>query len=134
MNTKPDEELKIGDKLAVDRTAMAADRTLMAWTRTSISMISFGFTMYKVLEGVLKEGGGIAFTKNPAGPRILGLFLIGVGTASLVIGMIEHWNTKRELGKESRFRLLSPTFLTSATILLFGAVLFLSIILKMELF
>ena len=35
---------------ALDRTYMAADRTLMAWVRTSISMIGFGFTLYKFLQ------------------------------------------------------------------------------------
>jgi len=132
MQTIPDEGLKLSDRLAVDRTAMAADRTLMAWTRTSISMISFGFTIYKVLHGAFKEG--MVMTSHPNGPRSLGLFLIGIGTASQMMGMIEHWNTKRGLGKKPRFRLFSPSFLTSATVLLLGAFLFISIIMKMELF
>jgi uncharacterized membrane protein YidH (DUF202 family) len=37
--------------LATDRTLMAADRSLMAWIRTALSMISFGFTIYKLLQG-----------------------------------------------------------------------------------
>jgi uncharacterized membrane protein YidH (DUF202 family) len=36
--------------LALRRTVMAADRTLMAWVRTALSMISFGFTIYKLLQ------------------------------------------------------------------------------------
>ena len=35
---------------ALERTFMAADRTLMAWVRTAISMIGFGFTLYKFLQ------------------------------------------------------------------------------------
>lgn len=35
------------------RTIMAADRTLMAWLRTSLSMLSFGFTIYKFLESAV---------------------------------------------------------------------------------
>ena len=34
--------------LAVERTLMALDRTLMAWVRTATSLISFGFTIYKL--------------------------------------------------------------------------------------
>ncbi len=36
-------------KLAADRTQLAYDRTLLAWTRTAISLITFGFTIYKFL-------------------------------------------------------------------------------------
>jgi putative membrane protein len=132
MQTVQNEELKLGDQLAIDRTAMASDRTLMAWTRTSISMISFGFTIYKILEGMGKEG--LSFTKNPMGPRQLGLFLIAIGTVSLGMGMVEHWHTKKGLGKKTSFKILSPTFLTSGAILLLGTFLFFSIIMQMELF
>lgn len=126
------EDLKLSDSLAIERTAMAADRTLMAWTRTAISMISFGFTIYKLLHGAFNEG--IVMTGNPEGPRNLGLFLIGIGTFSLGLGMVEHWHTKRNLGKKPRFRLLNPSFLTSSAIILLGMFLFVTIILKMELF
>lgn len=129
---KDTDELKLSDKLAVDRTAMAADRTLMAWTRTSISMISFGFTIYKILESAAKSG--MAVTTNPNGPRNLGLLLIGVGTFSLALGMIEHWQTKRSLGKKPRRKFLNPSFLTSAVIMLLGVLLFVTIITKLEVF
>ena len=36
-----------GTRLALDRTALAHERTLMAWVRTAVSLISFGFTIYK---------------------------------------------------------------------------------------
>jgi putative membrane protein len=41
--------------LAVDRTVMAAGRTLMAWVRTALSMISFGFTIYKSCRRLCKR-------------------------------------------------------------------------------
>ena len=47
-----DTELKISDILAPDRTRLAADRTLMAPVRTALSMIGFGFTIYKFLQVV----------------------------------------------------------------------------------
>ena len=37
---------------ATTRIRMAAERTLMAWIRTSLSMISFGSTIFKFLEYV----------------------------------------------------------------------------------
>jgi putative membrane protein len=111
---------------------MAADRTLMAWTRTSISMISFGFTIYKILEGLFQKGGTL--TKNPGGPRTLGLFLIAIGTASLGMGMVEHWRTKRALHKKARFPLLNPSFLTSSAIILLGVFLLITILFRIEQF
>ena len=48
-------DLKITDKLAVERTVLAADRTMLAGVRTSLSFIGFGFTIFNVLRYVLKS-------------------------------------------------------------------------------
>jgi putative membrane protein len=125
-------DLKLSDTLAIDRTAMAADRTLMAWVRTAISMISFGFTIYKLL-AIAREK-GFALTENPHGPRNLGLFLISIGTVSLGMGLVQHWQTMKGLGKRPRFLLLTPGFLTSGAILLLGIFLLGTIIFRMEVF
>jgi len=34
--------------MAVERSFLAFERTLMAWLRTSLSMMSFGFTLVKI--------------------------------------------------------------------------------------
>jgi putative membrane protein len=73
--------------LATGRTVMAVDRSLMAWIRTALSMISFGFTIYKILDGLQQSGGSLAHDYNP---RTIGLFLTGLGTASMVAGTIEY--------------------------------------------
>ena len=39
---------------------MAADRTLMGWLQTALSMISFGFTIYKFLQVFQSEGISLA--------------------------------------------------------------------------
>src|SRR5260370_6893956 len=70
------------------RNRLAADRTLMAWIRTALSMITFGFTIYKFLEYVReREGTGI----RVEGPRNLGLSLILLGTGGLVAASIQPW-------------------------------------------
>ena len=51
--------------LALERTLMAADRSLMAWVRTSLSMISFGFTIYKLLESLQQSGGHVIRDHSP---------------------------------------------------------------------
>ena len=48
-------DIDIGTRLAIDRTRLAYERTLMAWIRTAVSMITFGFTIYKFFEFELKD-------------------------------------------------------------------------------
>ena len=124
------EEISRLDRLAIERTAMAADRTLMAWTRTGLSMISFGFTIYKLMEGAVREG----FIRHPGGPKNLGLFLIALGTLSLGLGMLEHWGMKRALGKKPTLLLRTSCFLTAGTILFLGLFLFITIVSGNEFF
>ena len=45
-------KLGLNDILALDRTRLAAERTLMGWVRTSFSMMTFGFTIYKVVQEI----------------------------------------------------------------------------------
>ncbi len=69
--------------LAVQRTLMAASRSLMAWVRTGLSMIGFGFTIYKFLSA---EGAELT-ARNPGN---VGLVLIVLGNLSLLFGAIEY--------------------------------------------
>src|SRR5512137_1808779 len=68
---------KLADALALERTRMAADRTLMGWIRTALSMISFGFTIFKFLEYVQEQS--ITPLRRAHGPREVGITLIGIG-------------------------------------------------------
>jgi putative membrane protein len=129
MDTEP---VKMSDELAMERTdlaasrtLMAADRTLMAWVRTALSMISFGFTIYKLLEGFQKSGD---LLNDPNTPRTVGLFLTGLGTASIIMGTVEYSQRLRQLQKLGDYRLRTPSFVIAVIILLTGAVLFVSII------
>ena len=83
--------VKSSTDLAVTRTVMAADRSLMAWIRTGLSLISFGFTIYKFLEYSKEQfvGSGV-ISHSASSPKIVGLFLIGLGIISLLMGIIEN--------------------------------------------
>jgi putative membrane protein len=93
--------------LATDRTVMAADRSLMAWVRTGLSMISFGFTIYKLLEG-FQESGKI----HPDGlsPKNTGLLLIALGSLSIITGTIEYWQRIGGLSGGQRISRITPSF------------------------
>jgi putative membrane protein len=105
------------------RTMMAADRTLMAWIRTSLSMYSFGYTIYKVLQEV-NEVGEVAL--KDVAPRRAGMLLSIAGTAALIMGIIEYSATLRVLRRSYSFELARPSLImalimaAAGMLLLFG--------------
>jgi putative membrane protein len=103
---------------------MAADRTLMAWIRTALSMLSFGFTIYKFL-GTIAEQGGVP---PPHSPRQVGLFLAALGTACMVFGTISYWMTLKDLQAAERFRIVRPVLWVGVIISIAGVTLFYSIV------
>jgi putative membrane protein len=105
------------------RTIMAADRTLMAWIRTALSMLSFGFTIYKFLQTIAAQGS----MEHPESPQQVGLFLTGMGVAAIVLGTINYWTTLRDLQRIEAFRLGRPVLLMALVMCLAGVALFVSI-------
>jgi len=102
--------------LALTRTVLATDRTLMAWIRTALSMISFGFTIYKFLHG-MSEAGGIRL-RRPEEPRHLGVFLVVLGTGSLVVAVLDYIRTlTRATGHRPR---LGPAFYVACAVIALG--------------
>jgi putative membrane protein len=118
--------------LAAGRTLMGASRTLMAWVRTGLSMIGFGFTIYKVLQAMATEG--ILLTPRVQGPRNVGLFLIGLGMLSAFMGSLEYWQTARDIRKKYGATAKRFPLIMSGLIFVLGLWLFVSIILKAEAF
>jgi putative membrane protein len=122
-----DELAQVRTTLAEQRTLMAADRSLMAWIRTGLSMISFGFTIYKLLEGLRSSG----FESVPFGnPRNVGLFLIGLGTAALCAGLWDYRHTVAELRSHQPARNRRPAFVIAIILAVTGVGIFLSISLR----
>ena len=103
--------------LAVERTRAAHDRTLLAWVRTSVSLISFGFTIYKFFQ-YLRDSSGAAAGANPAGPRRFGLTMILVGLLALILATVQY---RGDLTKLAARYGPQPRSLTAALALLVGA-------------
>ena len=110
--------------LGAVRTVLAADRTLMAWLRTSLSMLSFGFTIYKFLETAAKAGS----LARPESPQRVGLFLVAMGTAAMVLGVIDYWVTIRMVQRTGAFRLGRAVLFMSLLLAAAGVALFVAII------
>ena len=110
--------------MATARTMMAADRSLMAWVRTGLSMISFGFTIYKLLESFHEKGLEVTQAHSP---RAVGLFLTGLGTVSIVMGTVEYWHRRKELMAYATIKLWRPSFVMALLMSVTGLFLFFGI-------
>ena len=89
------EKIDATTKLAVDRTRLAYERTLMAWVRTAISLISFGFTIYKFfqIEGAGKQDGVTSATEFSVlefSVLEFSVLMIVFGLVSLLMATLEH--------------------------------------------
>jgi putative membrane protein len=109
-------------------TMMAADRTLMAWIRTSLSFLSFGFAIYKILQEV-QSVGKVSLHDNA--PRNAGLILIGAGVIAIVMGTIEYWLTLLQLRHLQRFGVMRPALIMALLMCAAGMLLFSSIVIRL---
>lgn len=118
--------------MGAERTLMAAERTLMAWIRTGLSMLSFGFTIYKFLLYVRESLS--ANVLRAQGPRRFGIFLIGLGTASLVFGLLDYHRRARQLAKMSGQKPWSYALIIGVLSVLLGLFLLFTILIHKEVF
>ena len=119
------EDLKLSDRLALERTILAADRTMLAWVRTSLSLIGFGFTIHKVLQFVYEQGTSKIMRQET--PRNIGIFMIVTGTVPLFFMMLQYARTLKRMGKKESI-IKNPNFLTACVIFILGVILLFTIV------
>ncbi len=83
--------------MSFERTAMSAHRTLHAVMKTSLSLIGFGFTIFKFFTVVTTEY--IVETFPAEAPRRFGLVFMMLGIVIIIFGMFEHYQTMSALRK-----------------------------------
>jgi putative membrane protein len=110
-------------ELALYRTALAASRSLMAWVRTGLSMNGFGYTVYKFVLS-------FADRVEPHAAHHFGLFLIGLGTLSILFGCIEYWQTAREMREVYQVPMRKFPLIMAGLLGSLGLLLFLGVILR----
>ena len=111
--------------LAVERTLLAADRTMMAWIRTAISMVGFGFTLYKFLEYMVQQKEAALVTLHR--PRNLAVAFIGLGIFSLVIAVVQDWQFTRRVLTHEGHRPFNLSLVVAGVVALIGIFALLSV-------
>ena len=70
---------------------------MMTWIRTAITLITFGFTIYKFFQLELP---GRAEKSRLLGPREFALILVALGLISLAMATLEHRRSQRLLRQQ----------------------------------
>lgn len=122
----PSPDVKLNDRLALERTRCAYENTMMSWIRTGSSLITFGFAVYKFL------GAELSGPVDPVGivsARLFGLALVGLGILTLLAGRLEHRRDLHALARvypgmpQSGTRLLSVAFAVFGGLVLIAEIL-----------
>ena len=119
------QELRLADRLAVQRTVLAADRTMLAGVRTSLTFIGFGFTIFTILR-YLQEQASVKLML-PHAPRNIGLLMLAAGTIPLFFMIFQYARILKRMGKtEGVFT--NPNFQMAGVVFLLGIVLLVALI------
>jgi putative membrane protein len=89
--------IEASTRLAVDRTRLSYERTLMAWVRTAVSLITFGFTIYKFFQlerSDFRQGDHLISASDFA------TLMIIIGLLSLLMATLEHRRDLKALKAE----------------------------------
>jgi putative membrane protein len=114
-------------ELAFERTRVAYERTMMAWIRTATSLITFGFTIYKLFQ---LEGLGHPQPGRLIGARGFAFILVSIGLVSLLLATIEHRQNIRTLGAQYAGQRRSLAVMLAALISILGLLALLAMIFR----
>jgi putative membrane protein len=83
----------ISQELSKERTRLSSERTLMAWIRTSLSMISFGFGIDKIVESLRASQSSFVASLE------VGVRWFGVG--AILLGIYAMWSSLAEYRRKA---------------------------------
>lgn len=119
--------------LAFDRTCLAYERTMMAWIRTSVSLIGFGFTIYKFFAFMIERGEAKVLEESVLGPREVGMLMIIVGELVLVVATLKHRADLRQLDRRFPDQYTPPrsiAAMTATLMVVMGVLALLAVVFK----
>jgi putative membrane protein len=129
MQTPSNPPVNLTNELAKERNRAAAERTLMAWIRTSLSLISFGFGIDRIVEALHQATGDQAVTRHLS--RNIGLAFVAIGTLALLSAAFSHRQDLRQIerGNFTYVSRLSLSFVVAIALIFVGLYAFVGILL-----
>ena len=131
-NPSSPEPYSMTNELAKERNRAAGERTLMAWIRTSLSLISFGFGIDRVVTALRQN---VNNHINPVSlSRILGLSFISIGTLALLAATIIHREELKQIdrGNFIYYSRRSLSVAVAIALIAVGVFAFIGILLKKD--
>ena len=117
----------LATRLDLERTHIADEQSMMTWIRTSITLITFGFTIYKFFQLELPSR---AEKSRLVGPREFALTLVALGLIWLVMGTLDHRRWQRLLKQQWSDASRSLAVWLAAMISILGTTAFLLMIFR----
>lgn len=117
-------------ELAKARNRAAEERTLMAWIRTSLSLISFGVGIDRIV-ALIDQGLGGAVNEFRLS-RVLGLAFVALGTIALVIATLDHRHQLHRIQRDDLVYVSrrSPSLVVAVVLAALGSMAFLAMLIS----
>jgi len=107
----------ITDELAKERNRAAAERTLMAWIRTSLSLISFGFGLDKIIAAI-RSNASSAPVHAQLSVRLVAVAFVLTGILAMVAAMQQHRRVLLRLRRQDYTYHEEPSIALATAVLL----------------
>lgn len=117
--------------LAMERTHWAAERTLMGWIRTTLSMISFGFTIGKIGQALPAIEVKTFLGVSEVGVQGIAYFLVILGTGALLAATAQYALRAHALCERGLNRQPSIAFPVAIVLTLIGGFALTALVLKL---
>jgi putative membrane protein len=105
------------DEMAAERTMLAMERTLLAMVRTATTLLTFGFTIIKLLEEKARQTSPHPIL-DLVSPKGVGLIMIAAGFVGLLLSTIHYINLMKRMGYFTPKAYFSSSMIISYVILL----------------